>query len=325
MALEMEHNVEYKKVGRYLVSDTLFLDLIFNNSCNCNCPFCIANTKTFASENYELWKINLQKTLEIFDVRDIIILGGEATVDPLFFDKLDYLKKVIKDKKIDNVILTTNGILLKNKKFLNKVLDSVITTINLSYMNYNHDKNNNIMQGKTLTKDQIKEIYKQVKDKNKTMRINVNVFKDNCDNVDELTKFVEYFNGCVDTIKFSPLMPTDMFDTKDKVTKYTNQVCLTKEEIKKLYDEFVNKHELINSNDSVFGLIPYKELKVNNQSVILKYLQVEDTYDLDKVIPTLKLYSNGNLSNEWDYKKNILNSIKEDMITYKNKKVEKKF
>ena len=306
MALEMKHEVKYKKMGKYLVSDTLFLDLIFNNSCNCNCPFCIANTKTFALENYELWKINLQKTLEIFDVRDIIILGGEATVDPLFFDKLDYLKKVIKDKKIDNVILTTNGILLKNKNFLNKVLDSVITTINLSYMNYNHDKNNNIMQGKTLTKEQIKEIYKQVKDKNKTMRINVNVFKDNCDSVDELTKFVDYFNGCVDTIKFSPLMPTDMFDTKDEVTKYTNQVCLTKEEIKELYDEFVNKHELINSNDSVFGLIPYKELKVNNQSVILKYLQVEDTYDLDKVIPTLKLYSNGNLANVWDYKKNIL-------------------
>ena len=163
----------------------------------------------------------------------------------------------------------------------------------------------------------VKEIYKQVKDKNKTMRINVNVFKDNCDSVDELTKFVDYFNGCVDTIKFSPLMPTDMFDTKEEVTKYTNQVCLTKEEIKKLYDDFVNKHELVNSNDSVFGLIPYKELKVNNQSVILKYLQVEDTYDLDKVIPTLKLYSNGNLANVWDYKKNIL----KDFEVVKNDKM----
>ena len=51
MALEMKHEVKYKKMGKYLVSDTLFLDLIFNNSCNCNCPFCIANTKTFAREN----------------------------------------------------------------------------------------------------------------------------------------------------------------------------------------------------------------------------------------------------------------------------------
>ena len=43
---------------------------------------------------------------------------------------------------------------------------------------------------------------------------------------------------------------------------------------------------------------------------------MEDTYNLDKDIPTLKLYSNGNLSNEWDYNKNILNTLD----AYKNLK-----
>ena len=37
--------------------------------------------------------------------------------------------------------------------------------------------------------------------------------------------------------------------------------------------------------------------------------KVEDMYDLDTMIPTLKLYPNGNLSNEWDYKKNILDDF----------------
>ena len=39
------------------------------------------------------------------------------------------------------------------------------------------------------------------------------------------------------------------------------------------------------------------------QRVILKYAQVEDKYDRDRVIPTLKLYPNGCLSNEWSYQK----------------------
>lgn len=33
-------------------------------------------------------------------------------------------------------------------------------------------------------------------------------------------------------------------------------------------------------------------------------------YDLDSVIPTLELYPNGYLSNEWNYQKNILDDFK---------------
>ena len=42
------------------------------------------------------------------------------------------------------------------------------------------------------------------------------------------------------------------------------------------------------------------------QAAAYEYAQVEDTYDLDCDIPTLKLYNNGNLSNEWQYEKDIL-------------------
>lgn len=309
IATEMSQKVEFKKLGKWLVSSELFIDLIFNDKCNYHCPFCIANTECFATEDFEKWKVSLQKTFELFDIRNIIILGGEATLDPLFFQKLDILKEVIKDKNVDNVILTTNGSMLKYEKFLDKLVKSCVTAVNLSHMNYEQKKNNLLMGGITLTKEEISHIYQKLKANHMGMRLNVNVYKGNCDTVLEMEEYVKNLSGCADAIKFSPLMVTEMFHTKKEVLDYTTEKCLTKEEIRQLYDSFASNKEILFENEKVFGYVPYKELRYCNQRVILKYMQVEDTYDLDRVIPTLKLYHNGNLSNEWDYKKNILDTI----------------
>lgn len=307
---ELAQKVKYKKIGKYNVSNEIFLDLVFNEKCNLRCPFCIANTKSFAKEDFEKWKINLKRTFKIFkDIKSIIILGGESTIDPLFFDKLNEIEKVIKGSNVTNVILTTNGIMLKHEKFLDKLLKSCVTSINISIMNHNQKKNDNIMNGKTLTKEELEKIYLKLRENNKTMRINVNVFKGNLDSIQELLNYVNNFNGLTDIIKFTPLMKTDMFNTKEEVLDYTHNKCMDKKEIKKLFDEFAATNEIICENDSIFGLISYKQIKVNGQEVILKYEQVEDMYDLDTVIPTLKLYPNGNLANEWNYEKNILDDF----------------
>lgn len=52
--------------------------------------------------------------------------------------------------------------------------------------------------------------------------------------------------------------------------------------------DFAEKHSVLGKNENVFGLVPYKKIKLYNQDVILKYQQVEDKYDLDRDIPTLK-------------------------------------
>lgn len=316
MSLELEHNAKYSKIGPFLVSSELFLDLVFNNNCNCSCKFCIAKTPTFCEENYNLWKKNLKRCLEIFDVKDIIILGGEATIDKKFFEKLEVLEKIVKNKKIDNIILTTNGIMLKNENFLNKLINTCITSVNISIMNFDHEKNNKIYGTNTLTKQQLLHVYNKLKQNNKTMRINCNIYKGNLDSVSEMNQFAQYFNGCCDAIKFSPLMPTDMFNTCPEIIEYTNKVCLSKKDIFDLYNNFAQTNTVTANNNAVFGLVEYKEVDANGQKVILKYQQVEDTYNLNKDIPTLKLYSNGNLSNEWDYNKNILNTLN----AYKNLK-----
>ena len=238
----------------------------------------------------------------------MVILGGESTIDPYFFEKLDYIDEVTKNKH-KFTILTTNGYMLGNEKFLNRVVNSSIDSINISIMNHNHDFNNYLMGAQTLTRDKLKHIYDVVHASGKTIRFNTNVAKNNLSTVEEMEEYVKYFKGCYDAIKFTPLMKTDMFNTTNEVLEYTHTYAMSKKEIKELFDSFANKHSVNCKNSKVFGLINYADLNVFGEHVILKYEQIEDMYDLDKEIPTLKLYPNGNLSNEWDYAKNILDDF----------------
>lgn len=310
MSNEVTKKFKFNKKGKYLVSDKLFLDLVFNNKCNYSCPFCIAKTKSYSTYDIDNWKKSISKTIRIFknEIESIIILGGEATIDKDFFTKLNYIDEITKDRHIFT-ILTTNGSMLKNEEFLNKIVNSSIDSVNISVMNNDIIKNNFLMGAKTLTKEEIKHIYDILHINGKTMRLNTNVAKNNLNSVEELEEYVKTFKGSFDAIKFTPLMKTDMFNTEDSILKYTHENAMTKEEIKNLFDAFAKRHTKNSFNDKVFGLINYADLTVYGEHIILKYEQVEDMYDLDIVIPTLKLYPNGNLSNEWDYNKNILDDF----------------
>lgn len=307
MRNEVSKEFGFHKKGKYVVGNRIFLDLVFNNKCNFNCPFCIARTKSYSDSDLGKWKKAIKKTLEVFkeEIDSLIILGGEATVDPDFFTKLDYIDEITKDNHIFT-ILTTNGYMLKNDKFLEKVTKSSIDSINISVMHYDHEKNNMLMGANTLTREELNHIYNELHKSGKTVRFNTNVAKNNLNNVKEMEEYIKFFKGCYDAIKFTPLMKTDMFNTTDSVLGYTHKNALSKKAIKKLFDELASKHQKNFFNNKVFGLINYGDITIFDEHIILKYEQVEDMYDLDKVIPTLKLYPNGCLSNEWNYKKDIL-------------------
>lgn len=309
MSDEINHNVKYENIGKWSVSSELFLDLVFNSQCNCGCDFCIARTPKYCVEEYSRWKKQLFKTLDTFSVKDIIILGGEATLDVNFFEKLCYLEEVLCKHGVDNVILTTNGIKLRDNDFLSSVISSCITGVNVSYMNNKQDINDRIFKCKTLTHSELSTLYNRLHACGKDMRLNVNVYKGNCDTVKSMYDYLNDMYDCADAIKFSPLMCTGMFGTVKSVRDYTEKVSMTQDEINSLYDKFTNK--LVKNGWKLtsvraFGIVDYNVLKLGDACVILKYSQVEDKYDLSKVIPTLKLYNNGSVSNEWDFNKNIL-------------------
>lgn len=307
MKNEVCDDFEFHRKGKYRVSNRIFLDLVFNNACNCNCPFCIARTKTYSENDPEAWKKAVKKTLEIFreEIDSMIILGGEATIDPDFFVRLDWLDEMTEGDHIFT-ILTTNGIMLKDSSFLNRLKESSIDSVNISVMHYDQEKNDRLMGARTLTKEQLRQIRDELHRVGKTVRFNTNVAKNNLDSVEEMEEYVKAFKGCFDAVKFTPLMKTDMFGTTDAVLAYTHEYALSKEEIRKLFDGFADRHQKNRFNNNVFGLISYGDVTAFGEHVILKYEQVEDMYDLDDTIPTLKLYPNGCLSNEWSYRKNIL-------------------
>ena len=138
-----------------------------------------------------------------------------------------------------------------------------------------------------------------------TLRINVNVWRGNLDTADEMDAFVSEFAGACDAVKFTPLMRTDMFGTVPEVTEYTGRAAIDESGIAELWNAFTAQHTLQRRNERVLGFVDYAEVRAAGQRVILKYAQVEDKYDRETVIPTLKLYPNGCLSNEWSYTKDI--------------------
>ena len=306
---ELKQKVNFcNKVGKYNVSSEAFVDFIFTEKCNCNCKFCIANTKSRAIDNLEAWKRNTKAMFRTFDIHDIIILGGESTIDPKFFEKVNYIGQVM-DKKKRNIILTTNGVMLRNPKFLEKLCNTVITTVNISYMNHNKEKNDSIMRGNTLTVDELREVRRVLNSHGMTLRLNSNVFRGNCDTVEEMLEYINTLKDVSDAIKFSPLISTESFNSEDDVSLFTNTNSMSQSEINNLYNDFCNCGTVVGTNDKVFGYVEYKVVDVHDSTVILKYSQLSEMFDRTKEVANLKMYPNGNLSNIWDSRDSSLNSL----------------
>ena len=302
---EFTRHTEWKSIGSWRISSEVFLDIVLTSACDCRCPFCISRTKAYAAEDRGAWEQALEYAFREFDIRNVILLGGEATVDPEFREKTQKICRAMEGHHVDHLILTTNGSRLRDPDFLSQLIASKIDAVNLSRMHYLQARNDRIFGNSTLTAEDIAGIYEQLKAAGKTLRLNVNVWRGNLDSVEELESFVRTFAGKCDAIKFTPLMETSMFDTEDDVTRYTTENSIPETEIAKLWNAFLIRHPPVRQASEVLGFVDYAETAAFGQRVILKYAQVEDKYDRDAVIPTLKLYPNGCLSNEWSFTKDI--------------------
>ena len=312
MKSEFEQRPVWQQMGPYRVTSELFIDLVFTSACDCACPWCISRTREYAREDPALWRQGLEYAFRRFDIKSAIILGGEATVDPAFWEKMDAVREVICEHPVEHLILTTNGNRLRDIAFLNRLLTYPIDAFNLSRMHDDQAVNDAVFGARTLTRKEIESLYNRLHASGRTLRLNVNVWHGNLDSVEAMNRFVHTFVGCCDAIKFTPLMRTDMFDTVPSVTCYTSKYAICEGEIATLWDAFAAEHLLLRRAANILGFVNYAEIDAYGQRVILKYAQVEDKYDRDTVIPTLKLYPNGCLSNEWSFRKDIRARLSED-------------
>ena len=301
----MSRSPVWRDVGRYRVSSGLFLDVVFTSRCSCTCPWCIARTAGTAPEDRAAWERAVEDAFRLFDIESVIIVGGEATEDPDFFGKTGFLARAMEEGAPKKLILTTNGIAFRDDRFVERVLASRIDAVNISRMHFDQAVNDRIFGRRTLTGDEIRRINGQLEASGKTLRLNVNVWRGNLDTVALMDAFVRSFAGSCDAIKFTPLMATDMFGTVPQVTEQSGSLAIPEEEIRVLWDAFARAHRLIGRVGKVLGFVDYAETEAYGQRVILKYAQVEDKYDRDREIPTLKIYPNGCLSNEWSFQKDI--------------------
>ena len=305
MSSELDQNPVWTRTGPYRVTSELFLDVVFTSRCDCSCPWCISRTREYAREDPEAWKQAVTDAFRLFPIRNVIILGGEATLDPRFREKLDFLTRAMEGQDTDHLILTTNGCRLKEPEMLDLVLESRIDAVNLSRMHYGQEENDLVFGRPTLTRQEIRTLYEALRRRGKTLRINVNVWRGNLDTAEEMEAFAEAFAGCCDAVKFTPLMRTDMFDTVPEVTAYAAEHALPETEIAALWDAFAERHGPARRASRVLGFVDYAETEACGGRVILKYAQVEDKYDRAAEIPTLKIYPNGCLSNEWSFTKDV--------------------
>ncbi len=304
-ANELARQPRWTRIGPWEVSSELFLDLVLTHRCNCACPWCIARTREISGEDRTAWEASLRYALSRFPVRSIILLGGEATVDPAFFEKVETVEALLRRHPAEHLILTTNGIRLTEEDFLRRLLGTGIDAVNLSRMHWDQETNDGIFRSATPTIAQIGRLYEALRSRGRTLRINVNVWKGNLDSVESLMKTVRTFSGICDAVKLSPLMRTDMFDTLPEVTACAADLAPEETQIRSLFDALASRGRVLRRNGSVLGFVEYAELDIEGQRVLLKYAQVEDKYDRSRQIPTLKLYPNGCLSNEWSCSRDI--------------------
>ena len=94
-------------------------------------------------------------------------------------------------------------------------------------------------------------------------------------------------------------------DTVDAVRDCSRALAIPEEEIAGLWNAFLARHGTVRRTSRVLGFVDYAETSVDGQTVILKYAQIEGRYDCKNTIPTLTVYPNGCLSNEWSFLRDV--------------------
>lgn len=234
--------------------------------CNQNCKYChrFLNIMDLTYEE----NLEILNNLENSGVTSITWTGGEA----LLLNGIDELLKISHEKGIKNKIIT-NGKLLTKERIdkIYKYLDS----ITLSIDSIDDDINYSLGRGKNHF-EEIKEILDYIKEKNYDvkMRINSVVCKNNVNNFEDLTNFLNNYNIYSWRIfKFMPLrekavINKESFDIPlsiyDKVVSYIKTNSNIENIDTRIEEDMEKKYVLILANGDIVMTNKGKDEKVGN-------------------------------------------------------------
>ena len=234
--------------------------------CNQNCKYChrFLNIMDLTYEE----NLEILNNLENSGVTSITWTGGEA----LLLNGIDELLKISHEKGIKNKIIT-NGKLLTKERIdkIYKYLDS----ITLSIDSIDDDINYSLGRGKNHF-EEIKEILDYIKEKNYDvkMRINSVVCKNNVNNFEDLTNFLNNYNIYSWRIfKFMPLrekavINKESFDIPlsiyDKVVSYIKTNSNIENIDTRIEEDMEKKYVLILANGDIVMTNKGKDEKIGN-------------------------------------------------------------
>lgn len=303
---EIFKHIEYKaffnKDKFFQLSSSPYLDVVLNDHCNAKCKFCIARlVHNKVRSNIEIFKPKIKYAIENLGVKEVLLLGGEATINKDLFEVINYLKTF----SLDKICITTNGHkLVQDYNYAEKLFDSGITHINLSLMNLDKEKQLYINGTSTYVGErELSNLYDIGSNKVK-IRINNNVFLNNHDNKESILKFYYKIKQYANSVKFSPLLKTDSFSTINEVTEFNRTHLLSNERYDELWGSIEKEFSdyPIVRNEKTFGFVPYSMI-VLDVPIILNYNQhgkLREKVIEEKKINNLKLLPTGDLSLSWN-------------------------
>ncbi len=287
--------------------ENLNMYIITGDECNCKCKYCIGCIKKgiykekISDANY--YK-RLSKVLKILGskIKSITILGGEPTISPRLINILRIIKK-----HPSKQVMTSNGIMLKDIKFLNKINKSNLVHVNISRHDKNDEKNQGLFQNKNSpTEVELKKIIKSLKQK---VRINCCLIKEHVDNLNELIAFLDFCKkvGAKDVLISQLSSITKEYIAEEHIIKFcnSNKVLIDpiiKEMKKHPQFHFVKevKFDFKTENDFTYKGLNIRTRKTD--STLKEKLLVRNKNKLYD----LKFHPNGILSGSRDPKKMIV-------------------
>jgi organic radical activating enzyme len=296
--------IDFENNGnKFLLSTYPYLDIVFNDHCNAKCKFCISHlVHKKVWSNIEKHKQKIKYAIEQLGVKEVLLLGGEPTINDDIFEIIDYLKQF----NINKICTTTNGHRMANDYiYAEKLLSSGITHLNMSIMNLNKEKQMYISGSNTYVSLEDLKYFKYLADENGVqIRINNNCFIDNNDHLKDIIEFYNLVKNCCHSVKFSPLLRTDSFSTVNEVTEFNRTHILEDAQ----YDSLWNNIETYYSdypivrNKETFGFVEYSMIMLDTP-IILNYNQhgkLREKVVKENKINNIKLLATGDLSLSWN-------------------------
>lgn len=202
--------------------DLTYLRVSITDRCNLRCTYCMPEEGVESMLHDELLSYEeLYTVIETFvglGVKKLRITGGEPLVRK---DVVLFVKKVAQLKQLEDIAMTTNGILLK--EFAKPLKEAGLHRVNISLDTLNHDRFKLMSRG-----GHLKNVLEGIQAAREAgLKIKINCVVNKGINDDEIGDFIQLTNDWGVDVRFIELMPIGKNISYAQEHFYSNELILS--------------------------------------------------------------------------------------------------